>query len=92
MDSRAFLIDFVTAHPGTHMGRLFGEPAAFAGRRPFARLSPRGLQYRAAVRPVGRRQPGHTWVPARPTTGPGYLQLARRLERAIHEAVQGSGA
>jgi len=75
MDPRTFLTDFVATHRGTRMGRLFGVPAAFAGRRPFARLSRRGLEYRAS--------PTDAWLLARPSTGPEYLQLAHQLERAI---------
>jgi hypothetical protein len=82
MDPRTFLTDFVAAHRGTRLGWLFGVPAAFAGRRPFARLARRGIEYRAAS--TAR------WVLARPVTGRDYLQLAQQLERAIHSGLRTS--
>jgi hypothetical protein len=76
MDFRAFLTGFVRAHPGTRLGRLFGAPAAFAGRRAFARLSRRGLEVRT---------PG-AWLALRPRTGPEYLRAAYQLECAARSA------
>jgi len=81
MDSRTFLAGFVESHRGTRMGRLFGQPAAFVGARPFARLTRRGLEYRAvAPRARGRSD---AWVVVRPRTGSGYLRVAHQLELAI---------
>lgn len=82
MDSHAFLRDFIAAHRGTRMGRLFGVPAAFVGRRPFARLSGRGIEYR--VGPAGSK---NGWVLARPRIRPEYLRLAHQLELAIQRTV-----
>jgi hypothetical protein len=39
----AILADFAGAHRGVRIGSLFGRPAAYAGRRVFARASERGL-------------------------------------------------
>lgn len=57
-DLKAALDGFVASHPGLRAGRVFGSPAAFAGRRMFARLLVDGLQLRlpASVRPSTRAQ------------------------------------
>jgi hypothetical protein len=66
------------------MGRLFGQPAAFVGVRPFARLTRRGLEYRTA--PPNARGRSAAWVVVRPRTGSGYLRVAHQLELAILRA------
>jgi hypothetical protein len=88
MQPRKFLDEFVASHRGTRVGRLFGQPAAFAGRRVFARVSRRGLEYRA-MRPLGRRgrQPTREWILVRPATNRDYVKLVRILEGAIQAVV-----
>jgi hypothetical protein len=90
MYPRRFLDEFVAAHRGTRVGRLFGQPAAFAGRRVFARVSRRGLEYRAYAtsRPRQRgRRPDPAWILVRPATDRDYVKLAQLLERAIQGVV-----
>lgn len=43
-DMEKILNEFVLAHRGLRMGRLFGLPVAYAGRRIFARISDLGLE------------------------------------------------
>ena len=38
MNVVVFLKNFVETHQGVRLGGLFGEPAAFVGRRVFARI------------------------------------------------------
>lgn len=45
-DLRLALDAFVATHRGVRRGTLFGVPAAFAGRRAFAKLDARGLHLR----------------------------------------------
>ena len=88
MQPRKFLDEFVASHRGTRVGRLFGQPAAFAGRRVFARVSRGGLEYRT-MRPLGRRgrQPTCEWIRVRPATDRDYVKLVRLLEGAIQAVV-----
>jgi hypothetical protein len=81
MQPRKFLDEFVASHRGTRVGRLFGQPAAFAGRRVFARVSRRGLEYRAM------RPPTREWILVRPATNRDYVKLVRILEGAIQAVV-----
>jgi hypothetical protein len=88
MQPRKFLDEFVASHRGTRVGRLFGRPAAFAGRRVFARVSRRGLEYRVMQPPRLRgRQPDPGWILVRPATNRDYVRLVRLLEGAIQAVV-----
>jgi len=90
MHLRTFLDEFVAAHRGTRVGRLFGQPAAFAGRRAFARVSRRGLEYRAHTRPRPHhrgRKSDLGWILVRPAAGRDYVKLVQLLERAIQGVV-----
>jgi hypothetical protein len=42
-DLRAFLEEFVDSHRGLRLGRVFGRPAVYAGRRLFTCLMENGL-------------------------------------------------
>ena len=90
MPPREFLDEFVATHRGTRLGRLFGEPAAFAGRRVFARVSRGGLEYRVQTVRHSARKSHHSnagWVLVRPATDRDYVRLIPLLERAIEAAV-----
>lgn len=90
MHPRKFLDEFVATHRGTRVGRLFGQPAAFAGRRVFARVSRRGLEYRVqTVRPLGQRtrKVNSGWILVRPATDRDYVTLVPLLERAIEAVI-----
>ena len=62
---------FVDAHPGTRRGQLFGRLAAFAGPRPFAEITDRGL----ACRVTGRlaRDSGAGRALFLPDSRPGWV-------------------
>jgi hypothetical protein len=89
MQPRKFLDEFVATHRGTRVGHLFGQPAAFAGRRAFARVSRRGLEYRAhgALGRQRRRKSSPGWICVRPATDRDYMALVQLLERAIQAVV-----
>ena len=42
-DLQRFLVDFIEHHRGLRLGRLFGLPAGYAGRRMFVCVKGRGL-------------------------------------------------
>lgn len=67
---------FVETHAGLRFGSLFGAPAAFAGRRAFARVDGQLLSIRvpAAGRDFARRL-GAAPAP----TGRGWMRLPRDL-------------
>jgi hypothetical protein len=86
MNVVAFLKGFVKTHQGVRFGCLFGEPAAFVGRRVFARINKDRLlccsvsvSSRSVVR---RRRVGRDggWVPV--ATDTSTDQLVAVLERA----------
>jgi hypothetical protein len=76
---RDLLATFVEQHRGLRFGRLFGQPAGYAGRRVFAYVSSGGL----AVRSRGR------WVVHRPSGIAATRELLRQLERSVLEAAEG---
>lgn len=98
-DLRAALEAFVATHRGLRVGRVFGAPAGFAGRRVFARLSDAGLQLRLprsvrdaklsgasarrAAPPGAKRPVSSEWV----TVGPSS-QAAQRLEILLEQAAR----
>ena len=88
-DLHAFLREFVETHRGLRAGMMFGLPAAFAGRRVFARVVKTGIAYRVPadlVRgPASRRsrKMGRTnWVTCRPRTRASLERLIPLLERS----------
>lgn len=96
----ALLSEFVAAHRGLRMGRLFGRPAAYAGRRVFAQIVDGGVAVKlpraaeeAAVRvglarsaPRVRRQAGWTTLAAaQPAT---VAKLGSFLEIAARHAAE----
>ncbi len=88
MNVVAFLKGFVKTHQGVRFGCLFGEPAAFVGRRVFARINKDRLlccsvseSSRSVVR---RRRVGRDggWVPVATDTSTDQLVAVAVLERA----------
>jgi hypothetical protein len=77
-DLRAVLEDFVATHRGLRLGRAFGVPAAFAGRRMFARLSTSGLELRLPSASLSA-----AWV----TIAPGS-RAAARLEILLEQSAR----
>lgn len=90
-DLRAALEAFVATHRGLRVGRVFGAPAGFAGRRVFARLSDTGLQLRLppSVReaqksgPSARRAVSSDWITVTPDS-----KAAQRLEILLEQAAR----
>lgn len=67
-DLRSWLTEFLDAHRGLRLGRLFGRPAMYAGRRVFAYLTEDGIIVKLPV-DVARRERSRGAVPHTPTPG-----------------------
>jgi hypothetical protein len=93
-----FLSDFVSAHRGLRLGRLFGRPAAFAGRRVFACVMEDALIVKLPI-DLARREIAHgarlhirdgrimrAWVSYRPRTSVAAQRLWPILEMAVRHA------
>jgi hypothetical protein len=102
-DLEAFLSRFVAGHRGLRFGRLFGVPAAYAGRKLFsyaiddglvAKLPPaaRELAIAKGARPWAprNRQMAH-WVIFRPGTASATDALVPFLEIAARHAALDTG-
>lgn len=99
-DMGAILTQFVAARRGLRLGRLFGRPAAYAGRRVFARVSERGLEvklpasaYEAAVRagaavPTARRSRRDEWTVLRAGTAMSGPAVGSWLELGARHAAE----
>jgi hypothetical protein len=95
-DLRAFLKEFTDHHRGVRLGRMFGLPAGYVGRRLFTCLMEDGIIVRLpaemARREIQRRaepysRRGHvfgTWVMYRPPT----IAAARRLVPVLELAAR----
>lgn len=93
---RTFLDEFADAHSGIRLGRMFGRPALYVGRRLFATVNDDGLAVRLPadvaareVRNRGRRYsrragPSGLWVLYRPRT----IVDARRLSPVLEIAAR----
>lgn len=89
MNDVVFLKNFVETHRGVRLGGLFGEPAAFVGRRVFARIkkdhllcwSPSAAASRSVVRGhrVARER---AWMYVATDTPADQLGAVAALERA----------
>jgi len=64
-DLRAVLDAFVASHRGLRSGHVFGAPAAFAGRRMFAKLDRDGLRLRLPIASRIALRDGPAVVPSR---------------------------
>ncbi len=100
-DLRAVLDAFVASHRGLRSGHVFGVPAAFAGRRVFAKLDRDGLRLRLPVTsraalPARRAGPSaRRAVPPRSSAAsPDWVVItpsspsAQRLELLLEQAVR----
>jgi hypothetical protein len=94
-DLQPFLTEFIEQHRGLRMGRMFGLPAGYAGRKMFVCLVEDGLivklpltlakdQLRAgkAAAFVRRGRPSRSWIKYTPRTAHDAGRLAPILERA----------
>jgi len=96
-DVRSWFTEFLDAHRGVRLGRLFGHPAAYAGRRVFAYLMEDGIIVKLPV-DVARRERSrgaapHTdasgkdaWMTYRPRTVEDARRLWPILELAARNA------
>lgn len=94
---RSWFTEFLNAHRGVRPGRLFGRPAAYAGRRVFAYLMEDGIIVKLPV-DVARRErargvephtatPGKdAWMTYRPRTADDARRLWPILELAARNA------
>lgn len=99
-DLQPFLAEFIEHHRGLRIGRMFGVPAGYAGRKMFVCLMDDGLIVklpesiakeevrggRAALF-VRRGRPSRSWVKYRPRTANEASRLAPILELAARHVV-----
>ncbi len=97
-----FLEEFVEQHRGLRLGRMFGLPAGYAGRKLFACLIEDGVMMllpterardeirtrRARPYEKFRPKPGGAWVVYRPASAVAARRLAPLLELAARHAAQ----
>jgi hypothetical protein len=94
-DLQSFLAEFIEHHRGLRMGRMFGLPAGYAGRKMFVCLIEDGLivklplalakdEMRAgkAAAFMRRGRPSRSWIKYAPRTVHDAGRLAPILERA----------
>jgi hypothetical protein len=99
-DLRAVLTEFADQHRGVRLGRMFGLPAGYAGRRLFACLTEDGIIVRLPAdvarreiekhaQPYSRRnRPLGCWVMYRPRTIADTRRLAPVLEMAARHVAE----
>ena len=96
--ARSILTEFADSHRGVRLGRLFGQPAVYAGRRMFACLQEGGIIVKLPVdvvrREIARGAEPHerkgrvlrSWVMYRPRTDVDARRLWPILELAARNA------
>ena len=97
---RPFLEEFVDSHRGLRLGKMFGLPAAYAGRRLFACLIEEGIIVRLP-QDIARREIGNgakpfsrrgramgSWVMFSPRTRADAQRLSPVLEIAARHVAQ----
>jgi TfoX/Sxy family transcriptional regulator of competence genes len=96
----SFLDEFAAEHRGVRLGKMFGLPALYAGRRLFACLLEDGIIVRlpqdearralkAGARPYSRRgRPTGAWVIYEPRTAVAARRLTRVLEIAARHVAR----
>jgi hypothetical protein len=99
-DLEALLTEFVEQHRGVRLGRMFGWPAGYVGRRLFACVIRDGVivrlpadverrELRGRARPFVRAgKPMKSWVVYRPRTVSDSQRLAPVLELAARHVAQ----
>lgn len=78
-DLLRFLADFIEHHRGLRLGRLFGRPAGYAGRRMFVCLKGRSLLVKRSNR---------GWVTYTPKDAREAARLIPILEVAARDVVR----
>ena len=100
-DLKPFLAEFIEHHRGLRIGRMFGLPAGYAGRRLFVCLMEDGLIVKLPERVakeevrsgkaalfVRQGRPSKAWVKYRPRTAREASLLAPILELAARHVVE----
>ena len=100
-DLKPFLAEFIEQHRGLRLGRMFGLPAGYAGRKLFVCLIEEGLIVRlpehvAKEEVRGRKgvpfslqgNPSRSWVKYTPRTAREASRLTPILEVAARHVVQ----
>jgi hypothetical protein len=100
-DLQPFLAEFIELHRGLRIGRMFGLPAGYAGRKLFVCLMEDGLivklpehvaktEVRSGKAVMFSRQgkPSKSWVKYKPRTAREASRLAPILEVSARYAVQ----
>ena len=100
-DLKPFLAEFIEQHRGLRIGRMFGLPAGYAGRKLFACLMDDGLivklpervakeQVRSGKAALFIRQgrPSKAWVKYRPRTARDATRLTPILEVAARHVAE----
>jgi hypothetical protein len=95
-DLEPFLTEFVEQHRGVRLGKMFGLPAGYAGRRLFVCLIEDGVivrlpedvakrEMKRGGAPFSRRggRPSGAWVKYTPRTSAEARRLGRVLEIAV---------
>lgn len=96
-DLEPFLREFITSHRGLRLGKMFGLPAGYVGRRLFACLLEDGVIVRLPVEVAKREitaRRGKPYSPRRRATGswvmyrPRDVVAARRLAPVLEISVR----
>jgi len=101
VDLQPFLTEFVERHRGLRIGRMFGSPAGYAGRRLFVYLTTDGLIVKLP-HPVAREEirrgkaspfvyrgrPSRTWIEYSPQSMTEMNRLVPLLEVAARHVAQ----
>lgn len=100
-DLQPFLAEFVEHHRGVRIGRMFGLPAGYAGRKLFVCLIDDGVIVKLpagmardevrtgkAARFVQRGRPSKSWIKYTPRTARDATRLAPILEIAARHAAE----
>jgi hypothetical protein len=101
-DLRSWLTEFLDAHRGVRLGRLFGHTAAYAGRGVFAYVMEDGLVVKLPVdiarrerargaTPHGDRPGKEAWMAYRPRTAADARRLWPILELAARHVAGRQG-
>lgn len=98
-DLQNFLTEFVEQHRGVRLGKMFGLPAGYVGRRLFACVLEDGIIVRLPIdvarreirdkgTPYSRRRTIGSWVMYRPRTGVEARKLVPVLEIAVRHIAE----
>ena len=100
-DLQTFLTEFIDQHRGLRLGKMFGLPAGYVGRRLFACLQEDGIlvrlpldiarrEIRRGASPLSQRpgRPMGSWVMFKPRTAAAARRLTPILEIAARNVAE----